>query len=315
MTHWTGQDIPDLAGKIFVVTGANSGLGCESTLALAQHGATVVMACRDPERARAARDAIKTAVPAAKLELIALDLADLQSIRGFAETFGRQYDRLDVLLNNAGVMGCARGTTRDGFEAQFGVNHLGHFALTGLLLDVLLHTPASRVVTVSSRMHTSGSIAWDDPMGERRYGPWRAYKQSKLANLLFTFELDRRLTARGATTRTLAAHPGLAATPGPANNQTGLMKHLAAAVYLLMAQRAAMGALPLLYAATDARAQGGGYYGPERDTRGYPVATRASDAARDEVDAGRLWALSEELTGVRYDALEPRAAPDRQRAG
>jgi NAD(P)-dependent dehydrogenase (short-subunit alcohol dehydrogenase family) len=303
MTNWTKQNIPDLTGKVCVVSGANSGLGYESALVLAEKGATVIMACRNLEKAQRARDAIKAAVPSAKLELMKLDLASLKSIHAFAQTYKRTYDRLDVVIHNGGVVGPPRSVTEDGFETQFGVNYLAPFALTGLVLEVLLQTPASRVVTISSRMHTSGKIAWDDLMSERQYAPWSAYTQSKLAILLFTFELNRRLDAKGTGTSAIAAHPGQAATRWPENNLKGFQQLLMKTLAPMMSQSAAMGALPQLYAAVDVHAKPSSYYGPERDTRGYPVEVRASDSAYDEADAKRLWEVSEELTGVRYDAL------------
>jgi NAD(P)-dependent dehydrogenase (short-subunit alcohol dehydrogenase family) len=304
MTNWTQDNIPDLNGKVFIVTGANSGVGYESSLALAAKGATVVMACRSLERGQRAREAIQRALPSAKLEVMPLDLASLKSIHAFAKTFKSKYDRLDVLINNGGPVGAARGVTEDGFESHFGINHLGHFALTGLLLDVLLNTPSSRIVTLSSRMHTTGKIQWDDLMSEHSYDRFNAYRQSKLANLLFTFELNRRLEAKGTTTRAIAAHPGQAATGWAENNFDGLMGFLLKTMSNVKYQSAAMGALPPLYAAVDLNAQPGGYYGPERDTRGYPVQVRAADPAYNETDAKRLWELSEKLTGVKYDALK-----------
>jgi NAD(P)-dependent dehydrogenase (short-subunit alcohol dehydrogenase family) len=303
ITNWTKDSIPSLNGKVFIVTGANSGIGYESCLALAEKGATVVMACRNLERAQRSLEAIRRAVPSAKLELMELDLASLKSIHAFAETFKHKYDRLDVLINNGGTVGAARGVTADGFESQFGINHLGHFALTGLLLEVLLKTPSSRIVTVSSRMHTTGKIKWDDLMSEHSYDRWTAYRQSKLANLLFTFELNRRLEAIGTTTRAMAAHPGLAATNWAQNNFSGFMGILMKTMINPFYQSAALSALSPLYAAVDVQAKGGGYYGPEKDTRGYPVEVRAGDAAYNETDAKRLWELSEKLTGVKYGSL------------
>jgi NAD(P)-dependent dehydrogenase (short-subunit alcohol dehydrogenase family) len=304
ITNWTKDNIPDLNGKVIIVTGANSGVGYESSLALAEKGATLIMACRNLERGRRAAEAIKRAVPSAKLDVMPLDLASGKSIQAFAAMFKGKYDRLDVLINNGGPVGAARKLTEDGFESQFGINHLGHFALTGLLLDVLLKTPDSRIVTVSSRMHTSGKIQWDDLKSEHSYDRWNAYRQSKLANLLFTFELNRRLEAKGMTTRALAAHPGQAATNWAANNLDGVMGSLLKTLGPLMFQSAAMGALPPLYAAVDGNAKRGGYYGPKHDTKGHPVEGRASEAAYNESDAKRLWELSEELTGVKYGVLD-----------
>ncbi len=304
MADWTTSNIPDQSGKTFIVTGANSGIGYETTLALAEKNATVIMACRNLDKARRACEAIKSAVPAAKLELMQLDLGSLRSIHAFAETYASQHDRLDVLINNGGIIASPRSVTADGFESQFGINHLGPFALTGLLLPVLLSTSGSRVVTISSRMHTAGKIAWDDLMSERKYDAWAAYRQSKLANLLFTFELNRRLEAKGTTTRAIAVHPGLAATRWPENNLKGFNKFLMKTVAPMMSQSAAMGALPPLYASVDANAKPSGYYGPHKDTKGHPVETRASESAYNEADADRLWELSEQLTGVKYGALD-----------
>ena len=300
MTNWTSEDIPNLDGKTIIVTGANSGLGYESTLALAEKGALVVMACRNLEKGRKALENIKTVVPSAQLDLMELDLADLKSIHAFAAAFKGKYDRLDVLLNNAGVMLTPRRLTADGFESQFGINHLGHFALTGLLLDLLLKTPESRVVAVSSQMHVDGKMVWDDLMGEQSYNNQDAYRQSKLANLLFAFELNRKLQATGSTTMAVGAHPGMADTNWVANNLSGLMKFFMGLMAPLMSQKADLGALSQLFAATSADVKTGGYYGPDGVRKGYPVEVRAAEAAYDEADAQKLWALSEELTGVKY---------------
>jgi NAD(P)-dependent dehydrogenase (short-subunit alcohol dehydrogenase family) len=303
MTDWTKDNIPDLHGRTFIITGANSGLGYECSLAVAEKGAQVVMACRDLDRGRRALAGIKQAVPDAKLELMELDLASFESIRAFAKSFKSRHDKLDVLINNGGPIVAGRRVTQDGYESHFGINHLGHFLLTGLLLDVLLKAPSSRIVTVSSRMHVDGKIDWDDLNGERSYDRARAYSQSKLANTLFAFELNRRLEAKGSATISVAAHPGLARTSWADNNLDGLMRPLGKLMSRLSYQSASMGALPLLYAATDPSAKPGGYYGPEHDQKGYPVELRAGAAAYDETDAKRLWALSEELTGLEYEAL------------
>lgn len=299
MAAWTADRIPNLDGKTTVVTGANSGLGYETALRLAEHGATVVLACRNRERGERAVQSIKAAVPDARIEFMQLDLASLDSIRAFAEAFAAGHDRLDVLVNNGGVMGLPRTITEDGFEMQFGVNHLGHFALTGLLLDSLAAAPDSRVVTVSSRMHADGEMDWDDLMGEQDYDNWGAYRQSKLANLLFAFELQRRLAAAGASTTSIGVHPGRTVTNWP-DNFTGVNKMLMTVVGRLTSQSAAIGALSQLYAATDPAAKPGAYYGPDGDTKGFPEETRASEAAYNEADAQRLWVLSEGLTGVAY---------------
>lgn len=303
MPNWTKENIPDQTGKVCIVTGANAGLGYEITLDLAEKGATVIMACRNLERGQRAIAKIRKTAPSAKLELMELDLASLDSIKAFAKMFNESHDRLDVLVNNGGLVGFDKSLTADGFESQFGVNHLGHFALTGLLLDSLLITPSSRVVTVGSRMHADAEIAWDDLMSEQSYDRWFAYKQSKLANLMFNFELARRLDASENSTLAIGVHPGLANTSWADNNLNGVMKVIGKLMSAFSYQTAKMGALPPLYAATAPEAKNGGYYGPENDTKGYPVEVRAADHAYDEADAKILWTLSEELTGVTFDAL------------
>jgi NAD(P)-dependent dehydrogenase (short-subunit alcohol dehydrogenase family) len=302
MGNWTADDVPDLSGHIAVVTGANSGIGLPTARELARHGARVVVATRSAARGEAAIEQIRAAVPGAAVETSPLDLADLASIRRFAATVAEAHGGLDLLVNNAGVMMVPRQPTADGFEMQLGTNHLGHFALTGLLLPALLARPGARVVTVSSGMHHRGRIDFDDLMGERRYRPTRAYAQSKLANLLFTFELQRRIDAAGADLRAVAAHPGFAAT----NLGHSGGRLIAWAVRLgqaLRAQSAEMGALPTLYAATAPDVAGGEYFGPDGkgEERGYPVRVPASARARDEADAARLWEISERLTGVRFE--------------
>lgn len=295
---WTADQMPDQSGRVAIVTGANSGIGYEAARQLARHGATVIMACRNPERGEAAVAAIEGEGPAGSVALMTLDLADLSSVRAFAEAFHQRYDRLDLLINNAGVMmPPERWETKDGFEIQFGVNHLGHFALTGLLLDRLLETPRSRVVTVSSSVARLGEMNFDDLQGEQSYSGRGAYSQSKLANLLFTFELQRRLAAAGAETLAVAAHPGYTATD--------LQRHsrLFRVLNPLVAQKPDKGALPTLYAAVGEDVQGGDYYGPDgfQEMRGHPVKVTAPDSAYDEAAAARLWAVSEELTGVRFE--------------
>jgi NAD(P)-dependent dehydrogenase (short-subunit alcohol dehydrogenase family) len=305
---WTPADLPDLAGVRAVVTGANSGLGLYTTLELARRGASVVLGVRDAERGRAAADQMLAQVPGAALEVSPLDLADLGSVRSFAA--GLAGRRVDLLVNNAGVMAIPRRTTADGFETQFGTNHLGHFALTGLLLSALLTGQlvggAPRVVTVSSTLHRRGRLDRDDLMGEQSYSPWRAYGQSKLANLLFMRELQRRADAAGLRLLSVAAHPGYAATnlqlAGPRMRGSRVREIFSAAGNLLLAQPAAHGAWPTLRAATDAGARGGDYFGPGgfAEQRGHPVLVGMSDAAADPADAAWLWERSQELTGVRY---------------
>jgi NAD(P)-dependent dehydrogenase (short-subunit alcohol dehydrogenase family) len=296
---WSAADIPDQRGRRAVVTGANSGLGLVIARELARRGAAVVLACRNPAKGEAALAGVRAAAPDADVELGALDLASLESVRAFAAA---QDAPVDLLVNNAGVMAPPRRTTADGFELQLGTNHLGHFALTGLLLDRLLAAPAPRVVTMSSLMHRYGRIDFDDLQGERRYRRWRAYGQSKLANLLFALELDRRARAAGAPLVSVAAHPGWAAT----HLQTAAPPLVDRAVLRVMnrvvAQSADNGALPALYAATTPDLPGASYAGPgdRSGLRGDPRLVSMSGRAQDPATARRLWEASEELTGVRY---------------
>ncbi len=294
-----------------MVTGANSGLGFESALALARAGAEVVLACRDQTKGADAADRITGSVPSATLSLEPLDLSDLSSVRAFAAAIGERHAGLDILLNNAGVMAIPRRETADGFEMQFGTNHLGHFALTGLLLDSLLARPGARVVNVSSTVAQVGRIRFDDLQGVRKYGKWSAYSQSKLANQLFTLELDRRATASGVDLISVAAHPGYAATNlqavGPQMSGSSLMERMTDIGNKLFGQSAAGGALPSLYGATAPGVSGGQYFGPDgfMAQRGAPKAVSFVKAAKDPVAARRLWEVSEELTGVRFTALDP----------
>jgi NAD(P)-dependent dehydrogenase (short-subunit alcohol dehydrogenase family) len=306
---WTLRDVPELMGRTIVVTGANSGLGREAARAFAGRGAQVVLACRSAERADTARASIVASHPQAKVEVMPLDLASLASVRVFGAAFGARHDRLDVLCNNAGVMALPRRETPDGFEMQIGTNHLGHFALTGLLLPILLRTPGSRVVTQSSNMHRIGRIAFDDLQGSTRYGRWGAYGQSKLANLLFAYELQRRLASTGAGTISVACHPGYAATElqfaGARMERSAFMERIFALGNRLLAQDAASGALPMVYAATAPDVRGGEYFGPEGvgEMWGSPRRRTSNRRSRDTAVAARLWAASEELTGVRYSIL------------
>ena len=308
MAPWTVADIPDLSGRTAVVTGANSGLGFESALALSRAGASVVLACRDQAKGADALERIRRAAPDADVALARLDLADLASVGEFADGYRAGHDGLDILLNNAGVMAIPRRETADGFEMQFGTNHLGHFALTVLLFDSLAARPGARVVTVSSQAALMGRI--EDLQGTRRYGKWTAYGQAKLANQLFTLELDRRATRHGTDLVSVAAHPGFAATNlqavGPQMSGSGVMERLSGLGNSVFAQSAAAGALPSLYAATAPGVRGGQYFGPDGlfGTRGHPKAVSFVRAARDPDAARRLWVVSEELTDVRFDALD-----------
>ena len=301
MPAWTAADLPSLDGRVAIVTGANSGIGLVSARELARAGATVVLACRAPARASAAAESILATVPEAAIDVWQLDLADLSSVRDFAAGIGESYDHVDLLLNNAGVMALPQGTTADGFERQFGTNHLGHFALTGLLLDRLLAASAPRVVTVSSGMHRGGKMRFDDLQGERSYHRWRAYCQSKLANLLFMYELQRRSDGAGSPLRSLAAHPGYAATHLQSHSGSGIDLAVLRLLNKVVAQSDEMGALPSLYAATQ-ELPGGTYIGPDGlgEGRGHPKVVGASSAARDPQAAALLWETSETLTGVIY---------------
>jgi NAD(P)-dependent dehydrogenase (short-subunit alcohol dehydrogenase family) len=306
---WTANNIPDLTGKTAVVTGSNSGIGYEAALQLAGKGARVLMACRDAEKTRAAALRIKQTFPNAVVDTMHLDLASLASIRAFAAAFAESHPSLHILCNNAGVMALPYRKTADGFEMQFGTNHLGHFALTGLLLERILATPAARVVTVSSGVHRAGAINFDDLSSEQSYGKWRAYAQSKIANLLFTYELQRRLAESKANAIAVACHPGYAATnlqaAGPRMEGSGLMESITDLGNRLFAQSAAMGALPTLYAATSPDVRGGDYIGPDGlfENWGYPKKVSSNARSRDTATAARLWDVSEELTSVRYEVL------------
>ena len=308
MAKWSPEDIPSLKGKIAIVTGANSGLGLETSTSLAAAGATVVMACRDPKRAEGALANVQQRAPKAKVLAMALDLADLASIRAFATAFKRKYKKLDILCNNAGVMHLPFQKTRDGFEMQMGTNHLGHFALTGLLFDRLDTTQGARIVTVASVAHkfTRGLDLDDLNWERRRYNKADAYGKSKLANLMFHFELDRRLKKIGSSAMAVAAHPGYSATNigFGTKEKTPRIKRLAMnAGNRLFAQPADMGALPSLYAATVQHVQPGDYIGPDgwfMEFRGHPTNVDARPAARDPKQTAKLWALSEKLTGVKF---------------
>jgi len=302
MNDWTVADAPDQSGRVAVVTGANSGLGYEITKGLAERGAEVVMACRSTDRGASAKRALEREVRGASLAVLELDLADLDAVASFADAFDEAHEELDLLVNNAGVMALPRRETADGFEMQFGTNHLGHFALTGHLLPALRAADEPRVATMSSGFHERGRIDFEDLHGERDYEKWTAYAQSKLANLLFAYELDRR----AAFLTSVGAHPGWAATDlqtaGPEMAGSTLRKVAMEAANAVFAQDAEAGALPMLYAATMPDVGGGEYYGPGGflGMRGGPERQRSSRRSYDRETARRLWDVSEESTGVSY---------------
>ena len=307
MSKWTPRQMPSLEGRHAIVTGANSGIGYHTARHLARAGAAVVLACRNQQKGEAARTALLAHNPEAKVEVRVLDVANIDSVRRFADAYNAEGRPLDLLINNAGVMSLPeRRSTPQGFEMQFGTNHLGHFALTGLLLRTLLRQPDSRVVTVASIAHKRGALNFDDLNAERSYDPRRAYNQSKLANVVFGLELDRRLRARQANTASIVAHPGVAVTNIVSNGMgTGLQGRIAGAVIALIAQSDDRGSWPTLYAAAAPEAHGGGYYGPDgfAEIKGTPVEVTPQPKALDPAAGKRLWEVSELLTGVRYDAL------------
>jgi NAD(P)-dependent dehydrogenase (short-subunit alcohol dehydrogenase family) len=302
-TAWSEADVPDQAGRTAVVTGANAGIGLETARVLAGRRAHVVLACRDPRKGKDAAAAIGSGFPHADLSVVHLDLASLASVREAAVELCA-LDRIDLLINNGGVMEPPYEQTEDGFELTFATNHLGHFALTGLLLDRMLEIPGSRIVTVSSEGHTSGVIDFDDLQSARGYRPDQAYFQSKLANLLFTYELDRRLRTAGAHTSALACHPGIVLTNlyrTRSRLERAPMSPRLRRLNSWLVQSVHMGALPTLRAATDPSAQGGEFYGPPgRGYTGHPVRVESSPRSHDEAVQRRLWRESERLTGVTY---------------
>lgn len=312
---WGPHEIGDLTGRTALVTGANSGIGFETAFELAAHGAITVLACRDEHEAAEARDRIVAHVPAGLVETLPLDLANLSSVRAAADRFATLHDRLDVLVNNAGIMATPQLSSADGHELQFATNHLGHFALTGLLLDHLLTTPEARVVTVSSLIHRIGRLG-PDPAHPPRYHRWRAYAASKLANLLFTFELARRLAQIRADALSAAAHPGWTRTQpaasGPMMGRPALQQRIGRLVVRHLGQPSNTGALPVLYAATAPQVRNGDFFGPGgfSELTGPPAPAKSSPASRQHGLATRLWEQSESLSGVAYhfDPPSPRSS-------
>jgi NAD(P)-dependent dehydrogenase (short-subunit alcohol dehydrogenase family) len=308
--HWTEADIPDLSGRTAVVTGANTGLGLQTSRVLAARGAHVVLACRNLDKAGHAASQIAAAFPGASTSTVRLDLTSQSGVRSAAGEIRARFPHLDLLINNAGVMEVPCQRTEDGFELTLATNHLGPFALTGLLLDRL--AAGARIVTVSSIAHLDGVMDFDDLQSKRHYDPEQAYSQSKLANLLFTYELDRRLRAAGTGVIALACHPGVVYTDlfaTRSRRQQFLLSPAMRIINFWAVQNARMGALPALRAATDPAARGGEFYGPHRYGlrrrfyTGYPAVVNSSARSHDEADQARLWQVSEQLTGVSYAAL------------
>jgi len=304
-SDWTEGDIGDQTGRTILITGANSGIGYEAARALAQHGAHVVLACRTRSKADDAVARIAASNPSGSTEVLEMDLADLDSVAEAASRFASSHDRLDVLVNNAGLMATPLQRTAQGFEMQFGVNHLGHFALTGHLIEMLMASGPARVVSISSQGHRPGKIHFDDLNSEKKYSPWLAYFQSKLANLLFIGELQRRLALAKSEVIAVAAHPGVSST-NLGHESSGvlgsMMKWTRPVFDRFVSQSAAMGALPTLRAAVDPSVDGGDYFGPDGfgEQRGHPVKVDSSNRAKDDAAAGRLWELSEQSTRVTF---------------
>jgi len=303
-TNWTKNDMPDLSGKVIVVTGGNSGLGFEAVNAFASKNAQVIMACRSVDKGEDAKRKIVQENSKALISVIELDLTDFKLIRNFVDQFKKKYNKLDVLLNNAGIMMVPYGLTKDGFELQMGTNHLGHFALTGLLLDVLKSTPKSRVVNVSSMAHKSGTMDFDNLFFDngKDYSPMKAYGRSKLSNLLFTYELQRFFEKNKIDCIAVAAHPGVSDTNLFVHAAPKWAMNLLRPLFLMMIQPASMGALPEIRAAVDRNAKGAEYYGPsgKREVKGYPVVVQSNPASHDRDSARKLWEISEKLTGVNF---------------
>ncbi len=302
--NWTTENIPDLRGKKIIVTGGNNGLGFESVKAFAARGAEVIIASRDPEKGIAAKTKLLNESPKAKIVVMSIDLSNLNSIRAFADTYKSRYNTLDVLLNNAGIMMAPYSLTKDGFESQMGINHFGHFALTGHLLDILMKTPRSRIVTISSNAHKYGKIDFSNLLYEKGkdYSRIGAYARSKLCNILFAYELQRRLESAGIDSISVAAHPGTAKTNLGRYIEKKLLIKILMPIWNAMAQSAAMGALPGIRASVDPEVKPVEYYGPDgpRQSKGYPVVVSSSTASYNTEDAKKLWEISEKLTGIIY---------------
>lgn len=302
---WDKRNIPDLSGKVIIVTGGNSGLGYESVKAFAEKGAEVILASRSATRGEEARASLLKDVHEGKIDVMTLDMADLSSIKAFSQEFKKKHDRLDVLMNNAGIMTTPYFRTRDGFEGQMGTNHLGHFALTAHLMDLLKRTKGARVVNVSSNAHKAGKMDFDNLLFEegKGYSPMKAYGRSKLSNLLFTYELQRWFDKNGIEAIALAAHPGFSETNLVRYIDKKVVYRIFKPLVSLMAQSANMGALPQIRAAVDPGVIGAEYYGPSGmgEMKGYPVRVKSNGKTHDREDARKLWEVSEELTGVKIE--------------
>lgn len=301
--NWSTSHINDLSGKVIIVTGGNSGLGYESVKAFAEKGAEVILCSRSMEQGQTAKAAIEQGNSSGKIVVMTLDLMDLASIKRFTAQFKAAYNRLDVLLNNAGIMTTPFFLTKDGFEAQMGTNHLGHFALTGGLIDLLKATPKSRIITVSSSAHRQGKMDFDNLLFDNSLGytPMKAYGRSKLSNLLFAYELQRQLEMHGIDSLSAAAHPGV--------SQTNLGRHLEGKLWFKilgpliakLIQEQAQGALPQIRASVDQDVRGGQYFGPHRGMSGFPVLVASNKASYNQEDARKLWKVSEKLTGISFN--------------
>ena len=304
MNNWNRVEIPDLTGKVVIVTGANSGIGFQAAKAFASKGAETILACRNETKALIAVQQIRKKFPDTIAKFIPLDLASLTSIHRFADQLRKEYTRLDILLNNAGIILNPYSQTEDGFESHMGINHLGHFALTGLLLDLISATQGARVINVSSKIYRKGTMDFDpvhstSPEG---YSRFKAYTSSKLANLLFTYELDRRLQQENIKAKSVAVHPGYSYTDFGRGSLARALKYIFYPLVITITQSSARGALPSLRAAVDPEVRGGDFYGPGgwREIKGYPVKVRSNGASHDTNDARLLWEISEQLTGIKY---------------
>lgn len=300
--NWTKTNIPNLSGKTIIVTGGNSGLGYEAVKAFSEKNAEVILACRSIEKGEKAKKEMLEKNSSAKIEVMKLDLMDLASIKEFVENFKSKYSKLDILVNNAGIMLVPYALTKDGFESQIGTNHLGHFALTALLFDVIKNTPKSRIVTVSSIAHKRGTMDFNNFLYEngKGYVSMKAYGRSKLSNLLFTYELQRRLEKNGLETIAVAAHPGVSNTNLAKHLEKKFIFKLLRPLLSVMTQSAEMGALPEIRAAVDPNVKGAEFYGPEKERKGFPIVVESNELSHNEADAKKLWEMSEKLTGIKF---------------